>query len=281
MKKLIARTIGLWINFLARVAPGRAAKFGFEFFCRPFRVKMTDKHRAFLHSGEQSTFTHAGETIQAYKWGRGDRRILLLHGWQSHTFRWKSYVEAFDKERYTIYAIDAPGHGLSSGKFLTVPLYSEVVEKFMQATGSFDTVLSHSIGSFTALYTFYRLPRLAPDQLIVLAPPGEALDFFSFYIGELRLSPKSVKLIVGYFETRIGRSPSYFSAPKFAQGLSSQGLLIHDEEDGDAPVENSRRIHGAWNNSTLIITKGFGHNLRSEKVVDYVLDFANHDIIAR
>jgi pimeloyl-ACP methyl ester carboxylesterase len=278
MKKLIARSIGRWINFLAWVAPRAAARFGFEFFCRPFRGKMTEKHLKFLHSGERFTFTHAGETIQAYTWGHGDRRILLLHGWQSHTFRWKSYVDAFDKARYTIYAIDAPGHGLSSGKFLTVPLYSDVVEKFMETTGRFDSVLSHSIGGFTALYTFYRLPRLAPEQLIILAPPGEAQDFFSFYIRELALSPRAANLIVGYFEARIGQSPSYFSAPKFAQGLTSQGLLIHDEEDVEAPVENSKRIHGAWGNSRLIMTKGFGHNLRSQKVIDYVLSFSDHSL---
>jgi pimeloyl-ACP methyl ester carboxylesterase len=146
----------------------------------------------------------------------------------------------------------------------------------MLATGRFDTIVSHSIGSFTALYTFYRLPQLAPEQLVVLAPPGEALDFFSFYIQELQLSPKSVKLITDYFERRVGQAPAYFSAPKFAQGLSSQGLLIHDEDDADAPVENSKRIHHAWTNSTLIVTRGFGHNLRSEKVVAYVTDFAGH-----
>ena len=279
MKKLIARAIGLWINFLAWVAPRAAARFGFEFFCRPFRLKMTDKHLEFLHSGERFTFAHAGETIQAYKWGHGDRRILLLHGWQSHTFRWKSYVDALDKEKYTVYSLDAPGHGLSSGKFMTMPLYSDVVEKFIGQIGSLDTVLSHSIGGFTAIYTFYRLPELAPDRLVVLAPPGEAQDFISLYSSELNLSPKAVGLIVDYFEAWVKQAPAYFSAPRFATKLNSRGLLIHDEEDREASVEHSRRINSAWSNSQLIVTKGYGHNLRSKKVIDYVMDFVEHDAV--
>lgn len=281
MKKLLARTIGLWINLLAWVAPRKAAKFGFEFFCRPFRIKMTDKHLAFLHSGERFTFMHAGDTIQAYKWGGGARRILLLHGWQSHTFRWKSYVDALDKEKYTVYSVDAPGHGLSSGKFMTMPLYSEVVEKFILQIGNVDTVLSHSMGGFTAIYTFYRLPALAPSRLVVLAPPGEAQDFMTFYIGTLKLSARAGMLIQGYFEERVKQTPAYFSAPRFATELSSQGLLIHDEEDPDASVEHSRRINSAWRNSQLIVTKGYGHNLRSEKVVDYVIDFVEHELVER
>lgn len=281
MKKLLARTIGLWINLLAWVAPRQAAKFGFEFFCRPFRLKLTDKHLEFLHSGERSTFIHAGETIQAYKWGSGPRNILLLHGWQSHTFRWKSYVDALDKEKYTVYSLDAPGHGLSSGSFMTMPLYSEVVEKFIGQIGTVDTVLSHSIGGFTAIYTFYRLPAMAPSRLVVLAPPGEAQDFMTFYIGTLKLSDRAAMLIQGYFEERVKQKPAYFSAPRFATALSSQGLLIHDEEDQDASVEHSRRINGAWTNSHLIVTKGLGHNLRSEKVMDYVLDFVEHDLVER
>jgi pimeloyl-ACP methyl ester carboxylesterase len=277
MKTLLARTIGLWINLLAWVAPRKAAKFGFEFFCRPFRLKLTGKHLEFLHSGERFTFIHAGETIQAYKWGSGPRNVLLLHGWQSHTFRWKSYVDALDKEKYTVYSLDAPGHGLSSGSFMTMPLYSEVVEKFIGQIGSIDTVLSHSIGSFTAIYTFYRLPAIAPSRLVVLAPPGEAQDFMTFYIGTLKLSDRAAMLIQGYFEEYVKQTPAYFSASRFATTLSSRGLLIHDEDDQDASVEHSRRINSVWNNSQLIITKGYGHNLRSEKVVDYVMDFVRQE----
>jgi pimeloyl-ACP methyl ester carboxylesterase len=273
MKKLISKSIGFSLNALAIIAPGKAARMGFSLFCYPFRTKLTDKHKAFLFSAERSTLEHGGETIQVYKWGSGEHVVLMLHGWQSHTFRWKSYVESLDTTKYTIYALDAPGHGLSSGKFMTVPLYSEVVELFLNKVGKVDTVVSHSIGSFTAIYTFYRLAHLSPTSIIALAPPGEAEDFFNFYTKTLGLSVKTVKLIVDYFEAQIKKAPSYFSAHKFAATLTSKGLLIHDEEDMDTSVENSKRIHSQWKNSSLLITKGYGHNLRSEHVIRQVVDF--------
>jgi pimeloyl-ACP methyl ester carboxylesterase len=273
MKKLISKSIGFSLNTLAIIAPGKAASMGFNLFCYPFRAKLTDKHKAFLFSAERSTLEHEGETIQVYKWGSGKHIVLMLHGWQSHTFRWKNYIESLDTAKYTIYALDAPGHGLSSGKFMTVPLYSEVVELFLNKVGKVDIVLSHSIGSFTAIYTFHRLAHLSPTSIIALAPPGEAEDFFNFYTNTLGLSPRTVKLIVDYFEAQIKKTPSYFSAHKFASTLTSKGLLIHDEEDADTSVENSKRIHSHWKNSTLVITKGYGHNLRSENVIRQVVDF--------
>lgn len=273
MKKLISKSIGFSLNTLANIAPRKAARMGFNLFCYPFRAKLTDKHKAFLFSAERSTLEHGGETIQVYKWGKGKHVILMLHGWQSHTFRWKNYVESLDKEKYTIYSLDAPGHGLSSGKFMTVPLYSDVVELFLNNVSKVDTVVSHSIGSFTAIYTFYRLSHLAPANIIALAPPGEAEDFFNFYTKELGLTSKTVKLVVDYFEEQIKKAPSYFSAQKFAAALTSKGLLIHDEEDTDTSIENSKRIHSQWKNSSLIITKGYGHNLRSEHVIRKVIDF--------
>jgi Serine aminopeptidase, S33 len=273
MKKLISKLIGLGLNLLAIVAPKSAARIGFELFCHPFRSKITEKHKKFLHASNLFQFQYKQETIQGYSWGTGEHTILLLHGWQSHTFRWRNYVQAFDQTKYTIYAFDAPGHGLSTGKFMTVPFYSEVVEAFLNNRGKVDTVLSHSIGGFTSIYTFYRLPHLSPDKLIVMAPPGEAQDFFDFYTKQLSLSKRSVDLIVAYFEKQVKQSPSYFSAKKFATSLHSKGLLIHDVGDDETSVENSKRINAAWKNSSLVVTNGYGHNLRSSEVIKYVVDF--------
>jgi pimeloyl-ACP methyl ester carboxylesterase len=273
MKKVLSKLIGIGLNIMAIVAPRKTARMGFELFCHPFRGKITEKHKEFLHSANLFQFQHKGETIQGYSWGKGEHTILLLHGWQSHTFRWKSYVQAFDQTKYTIYSFDAPGHGLSTGKFLTVPLYSEVVETFLSNKGKVNTVLSHSIGGFTSIYTFHRLPHLSPDKLIVMAPPGEAQDFFDFYTQQLNLSKRSVKLIVEYFEKQINQSPSYFSAHKFAATLQSKGLLLHDEGDEETSVENSKCINAAWKNSSLIVTNGYGHNLKSHSVIKHVVNF--------
>src|SRR5688572_16030835 len=102
MKALIPRTIGAGLNTLAYVAPGKAAQLGFELFCRPLRVPITKKQQGFFDTAVKETFQSNGFDIQTYRWGTGAKKILLLHGWQSHTYRWKLYIEALSKN-FTVY----------------------------------------------------------------------------------------------------------------------------------------------------------------------------------
>jgi pimeloyl-ACP methyl ester carboxylesterase len=274
MKTLITKSIGAGLNTLAHIAPARAANIGFKLFCRPFRVQINEKQKAFFATAKQEKFTHEGVDIQTYRWGNGPKKILMLHGWQSHTYRWKPYIDALSPD-HTVYALDAPGHGLSGGKFLSVPLYSEVIEEQIKRIGPVDTVLTHSLGGFSALYTFYREPSLHTGDLIALASPGEAKEFFDFYSRSLRLSQKCSNLIINRFQQVFQKTPAFFSAPTFASSITIPGLIIHDEDDKETPFHHAERIHAAWKTSTLIKTKGFGHNLRSQDVVQEVMQYVS------
>ncbi len=277
MKTLITKALGTGLNALSVLAPEAAAEKGFRLFCRPFRGKLTEQHHAFFNSAHRFSLPHHGEKIQGYKWGEGAKKILFVHGWQSHTYRWKKYIEQLNTREFTIYSIDAPGHGLSSGNFMTVPLYSEVIVKLMYDTGPFHSVVGHSIGGFTSLYTFFKHQHLAPQQLVTLAPPAEAKEFFNFYSQQLGLTSRTMNLVRNRFIKEVGVEPEYFSAPNFAAEVPSRGLLIHDEEDDETSVENSKKIHARWKNSQLMITKGTGHNLKSAEVVQAVRDFISSD----
>ena len=186
MKALIPRIIGAGLNTLAYVAPAKTAHIGFELFCKPLRVPIKQKQKSFLDTAWQETFDHNGIKIQTYRWGNGYKKILLLHGWQSHTYRWKIYIEELSKN-YTVYSLDAPGHGLSGGNQLNVPLYSEVIEAQMKRIGKVDAMITHSLGGFSTFYTFYRNPQLMADKIIALASPGEAAEFFDFLYQSLAI----------------------------------------------------------------------------------------------
>jgi pimeloyl-ACP methyl ester carboxylesterase len=273
MKKLISFFLGRYINLMAVFFPKYAGKFGFNLFCFPFRGKIKPFHQKFLATGKHAIMDYDGIKLQVYKWNSGKKKLLFLHGWQSHSFRWKNYLENFPADEYTIYAIDAPGHGLSSGNFLTVPLYSNVIEKFILEIDGVDTIISHSLGSFTALYTLYRLPLLPVQKLVLLAPPGNASEFIEFYRNSLKLKDRSVHLILDYFENFIGESVDFFSATKFGKNISKPGLIIHDEEDEETSYHHAIAIHESWKKSQLVITKGLSHNLKSPEIINKVSQF--------
>jgi pimeloyl-ACP methyl ester carboxylesterase len=176
-----------------------------------------------------------------------------------------------------LYSIDAPGHGLSSGTFLTVPLYSEVIEKVMLDLGEFKAIIGHSLGSFTTLYTLHRNVALSVNKLVLLASPGEATEFFAFYKKSIGLTDKTITAIKGYFEKFIGEKVEYFSATSFARAVDRPALLIHDEEDEETPYVHSLNIHKALKGSQLRITRGLTHNLKSKSIVDQVISFVQDE----
>ena len=273
MKTFIGKLIGLYLNLLAVIAPRKAAIKGFALFCHPFRGKLKDYHHSFFNSAEKFDFMVHDEKIQAYRWGNGAKKVLFLHGWQSHSFRWRNYIEALDKSTHTLFAMDAPAHGLSTGKAMTIPLYCEAILKLIAVSGKPDVVVAHSAGSFTSIYTFHHYPALSPLKMVAMAPPGEAEEMVEFFKSKLGLSHRCLNLILQQFEKAVNQLPSYFSAPYFAASLKFPGLIIHDEKDDETPVENSKNIHRAWKGSRLMLTKGNGHNLKSPDVLKAVLDF--------
>src|SRR5687768_14487282 len=195
MKNLIVKTIGLYLNSMAYVNARKAQHEAFQLFCRPFRAPLNEKQKQFFDSAEKFIIDHEESTVQGYKWGTGPRKIVFLHGWQSHSYRWKTYIEKLSKDDFTVYAIDAPGHGLSSGKFLTVPVYSSLIHHFILSLEEVEAVVAHSLGSFSLLYTFYINPLLPVKKVILMSPPGEASDFVDVFRKTLGASTKIIELI--------------------------------------------------------------------------------------
>jgi len=275
MKKIITALLGFYLNVLSYISPRAAGRLGVKLFCRPLRASMKDYHNKFLDTAEQFSFDHNGIRVQAYRWGNGGKKILFVHGWQSHSFRWKAYIEAFSKEEYTLYAFDAPGHGRSAGNFVSVPYYTDVILQLIASIGSLDGIVSHSLGSFSSLYAFYEQKNLPVNKLVLMAPPGEASDFIQFYRQTLGLTARTVDFTLQQFEKRFGKPITFFSTPTFATAVHVPCLIIHDEDDPETSVRYSELIHQAIPASTFTRTKGIGHNLKSPAVVKQIADFMN------
>lgn len=280
MQKTITKTIGSFLNTLAIVAPQTSATLGFKLFCYPVRAKLKNHHVQFLTQAKAFTYELDRNTVQVYKWGNGSKKILFLHGWQSHTYRWKNYIESISKDEYTIYAMDAPAHGMSSGSFFTVPLYSSSIKHLLSKLGNINTVVGHSIGGFSILHLLYHEEHPI-EKLVIMGAPGEATDFLSFYKETLNLSARTAQLVKNKFESFINKPIEYYSSVRFASTMTTPGLIIHDRHDDEAMYHYAEKLNGTWPNSKLIATENLGHNLKSAEVVEHVLDFIKEPVLKK
>lgn len=272
-KSILIFVIGRYLNIMALIVPRYAARTGFLLFCRPIRRPVKPHHLEFLNTSEKFTVEYAGKKVQGYRWGSGERKLLLLHGWESHSYWWKSVVSNLSKEQFTIFSIDAPGHGLSEGSYINIPHYSGLIEQLVLKYGPFHAILAHSLGAFSSVYTMNRVPTLPVVKLVVMASPGEMKEFVAYYQSVLGLSKRAIQLIRDYLIEKLGHGPEYFSLKALASGLKVSGLIIHDTEDKDAPYAYALAAHENWKNSEMVTTSGLGHNLKSTELIERVKQF--------
>jgi esterase/lipase len=273
MKKLIEKSIGAYFNSLAIINPKAAAKKGFALFCNPMSKPLKPYQVAFLETGKSDILHYEDLKIQTYKWGDGSKKVLLVHGWASNTFRWKTYIEYLVVNDFTVYAFDAPAHGLSSGKMLHIILYSKIINLFLENHKGIDNIISHSIGGFAVVYWLHLHKENNIKKVVTMGAPGEAKDFFDFYQTTLSLSDRTTKILTDEFIKLVEYEPSFFSAPQFAKEIKAQALIVHDKTDKDAHYENSVRLNKSWVKSELKLTEGLGHSLKNNELMEEVVRF--------
>jgi hypothetical protein len=67
--KAITRIIGLYLNLLSLLAPRKAGKVGFELFCYPRRVSLSEKQLTFLKAAAHTRIEVEWVQLQLYRWG--------------------------------------------------------------------------------------------------------------------------------------------------------------------------------------------------------------------
>lgn len=269
---IIPRLYGLYFNLLALFSSKKAAESAFTLFCTPRKGKILPVQKKYLQAAEADTIEVGNMALQTYHW-RGEKdTVMLLHGWESNSFRWRNLIGFLRKEGFNIIAFDAPAHGKSSGEILNVPLYAECTDHMIKKYKP-KYVVAHSVGGMTAIYHQYQYNTNGIEKLVTIGSPSELKEIMWHYQRMLRFNNRVLQALDDYFKNHFGFGINDFSTSHFASQLKPQGLLIHDELDQVAPVSSSEKVHKNWKNSRLIKTKGLGHSLHQAEVSQEIVDF--------
>lgn len=275
MKKLIIKTAGTFLNTLANISSTKAGKVGYKLFCTPMKAPMKSHHLDFLMPAKSMKIPYEHIEIQTYKWGTGPTKILFVHGWQSHTFRWKKYIQAFPMDKYTLIGMDAPAHGLSGGRQVNAITYAEAIRQVIEEYGDFEAIVGHSFGGFAAMYALHEYSTLPVKGLVMMGVPGSADDFFKEGKRQLGLGKKADLAIRNHFFKLFDEDIKQFNTLRFGQVLDKPGLIIHDVNDREAPYKHAIALEKEWEHAQLTTTEGLGHKLYSDQIVQNILSFVN------
>jgi len=278
MKKLIRKVLplayGTYFNTLAIFSKKSAAKKAFKTFCTTRKGRVLPQQQGFLEKAKHSTEKVSDRQLQVYHWPGNGERVLLLHGWESNTFRWRNLISYLKEANFDIMAFDAPGHGHSSGSWFHVPLYTQCLQHIVEKHQP-KYLVAHSLGGMTAMYNQYKYPESSIAKIVTIGSPSEFHEIMSDYQRILSLSNRVMDGLNNYIKTNFGFEIRDFSTSRFALENTKKGLLFHDRLDAIAPFHASEQVHANWKGSELVATEGLGHSMHQEEVNEKIIHFLN------
>jgi len=277
MKKLkyllLAKSIGFYINVLSFVAPKKAVQKAYAIFSTPRKGKIQlDTIPEVLNSAEAVAFDFEDKTIQTYIWKGNETVVFLIHGWESNSARWKKALPYILKSGYTIVAIDAPAHGLSSGKDFNAHKYTEFIHHVAKMYNP-NILIGHSIGGKACLHyqTIHKNNNV--EKIVVLGAPSDFKAIFENYVSLLSLNTKVNRELVNYYKENFNLSNKEIEGPLFSNDSNLKGLIAHDIEDSVVSFAEAKKNSNAWKKALFIETKGLGHSMNDEVLFEKISSF--------
>lgn len=272
LRKLIPKLYGTYFNMLVFISERETARRIFNIFCTVRKGKILPSQKSFIDPLKDKVHSIGEHKIQSYQWKGTKETILLLHGWESNTHRWYKLIEKLQKADFTIIAFDAPAHGYSSGKYLHMPLYAEILEH-MIAYYKPNHLVGHSIGGMTIMYHQYHHPNCDIEKIVTIGAPSEFYEIMTNYQSLLGFNTKVRKVLDAFILNKFGFRIHELSTPTFVKTNTKKGLLFHDKLDPITPYHGSEKVHAAWKGSKLISTIGLGHSMHQDEVNEQIIDF--------
>ena len=270
---LLTKSVGQYINLLAVFAPKKAAKLAYQLFSEPRKGRLTlTKLPKTLQEPQHEVFSDGENYFQTYIWKGSDEIILLVHGWESNASRWKKLLPYLKKSGKTIIAIDAPAHGLSSGKEFTVPKYAQIIKELVTKYNP-KILIGHSIGGAACVYYQYLNQNSNIEKMVLLGTPSDLKNLIINYCKMLSLNSKVQFHLENTFSEKFNLQVEAFSGKKFGAHITTKTLIAHDTHDDVVSIEEAKKLLANWQNATFVQTTGLGHSLHSKNLYLQISDF--------
>jgi pimeloyl-ACP methyl ester carboxylesterase len=275
-QKIAIRYIRTKLHLLAVVSPLKAATHALKLFCTPFKRSGKEAPPVFKQA-KRIPLLVDNTAIVAYQWNKGaNRKVLILHGFESAAKSFDRYINLFIEKGYEVLAVDAPAHGESGGKHITLPLYIKTIEAVYNHCGPINSFMAHSFGGLAITHFLEQLQHNDACRIALIAPATETKTAIDDFFRLLQLN-KAVRKAFDQMITDVtGVPPEHFSIPRAIHHLKAQVLWLHDEHDDVTPLHDVQPIMAAQlPNVQFIITQQLGHRkiYRNDSVVKAVVDF--------
>lgn len=261
---------------LSYIFPKKAAQLAYGYFSEPRTGKLfSDNLPLVLQDVPTEILNQNEHQFPVYIWKGNATTVLLVHGWESNTSRWENFFPYLKKSGCTIIALDAPGHGLASGKEFNVPRYAQFVDIVVKKYQP-KYLVGHSMGGITSIYYQQLYQNKNIEKLVILGAPSDLEILITNYAKMLSLNKKATSMVENHFLKHFKIKMEEFSGRVFGSKIKIKGLIAHDIDDTVVSFEEAKKNASNWEEVTFIETQGLGHSMHDpilyEKIYQFLFD---------
>ena len=230
-----------------------------------------------LDKAEKEKYTFKGFDIQLYTWRGGDKKVLLIHGWEGQARNFSDLVEQLLADDYTVYSFDGPSHGFSSRGQTSLFEFTELVGVFIKKF-RVRNLISHSFGGVATTYALYSNKDLKIDKYALITTPDkftERIDDVSAMVG---ITENVKKRLIARLEKETNLDVRILNVSNFVKVINvKKAIIFHDKNDRVIGIQQSQNVANNWSVCQLRELEGTGHFriLRTPSVLNEVTQFMN------
>lgn len=262
---------------LEMIAPHYAHKWFIRLFFSPPRYTIPPAERAVLQQAQRTKLYIAAIPTEVYTWGTGPV-VLLVHGWAGRASQFRSFIPYLTDRGYQVVAFDAPAHGNSKGRRTNIFQFRDAIMQLEKITGGFHAVIAHSIGGAAAIFALSE--GIKTQTVITIATPSVGDEIIHEFARRIKGSVRAEEKLRAHILKTFQRPFHELMASHFAQQLDQNinWLIIHDEHDKEASIQNAHKLAEVYPRATVKITATLGHTriLRDEEVIATCLNFIEY-----
>ena len=263
--------VRLKFRLLAALSTELAFREAWRMFCTPRRLPRKQWEEAALATARYFQVPFEGGTLAAYEWNaRGQRTVLLVHGWEDDNALWGPAIDEFARWGRAVVVLDLPGHGFSAAEDASIDSATAAVMAAAGELGPISAGVGHSYGCAILIRALSR--GLPLERAVMLASPAP------------RTQPRRPIDAEGVDPAVIARAEELRQAHTERQtaaieaalrGLATPLLAIHSIDDDVCPLTNSQRMVDLAPRAELMLVDGLGHRLIAQdaEVLQHMVAF--------
>lgn len=261
---------------LSKLSKQKAAQEAFRLFTTP-QSRVKKEPPPVFKKAEKLSFDFNNVTVHGFRFHHpSDKKLLILHGFESSVLNFAHYVGPLLKKGYEILGFDAPAHGISGGHQINALDYKNFILHIIKTYGPVHSFLTHSFGGLALSLALEEAPHDESWKAVFIAPATESTRAAEHFERLIQIDSEVKKEFERLIEQANNQPLSWYSVARASAHIKAQVLFLQDKQDYITPLADVQPIMDkAYPNFHFIISDGLGHSkiYRDNGTVKAVVDF--------